>query len=284
MPTARSADTSWPVAGNWRQVLCYHIVPVAGVIVLIYLLTRLQASTENAAAELARSVQLGTAFGAGMVASVNPCGFIMLPVYLSLQLGTQETGYDAASWLRRVLASVRIAGASTLGFVVVVAPLGVLVGLIGQALGQALPYAATGVGAGMVALALWLLISGRKIGIAAASRVHITPERNTLNAVLFGMTYSIASLSCALPIFLMVVSTALTAKGWLFSLAQFLSYALGMGAVIVAVTLGAALLRTTLAQRLRALMPFANSVGLLVLLGACDYLIYYWLAVVPHGI
>ena len=284
MPTARSADTSWPVAGNWRQVLCYHIVPVAGVIVLIYLLTRLQASTENAAAELARSVQLGTAFGAGMVASVNPCGFIMLPVYLSLQLGTQETGYDAASWLRRVLASVRIAGASTLGFVVVVAPLGVLVGLIGQALGQALPYAATGVGVGMVALALWLLISGRKIGIAAASRVHITPERNTLNAVLFGMTYSIASLSCALPIFLMVVSTALTAKGWLFSLAQFLSYALGMGAVIVAVTLGAALLRTTLAQRLRALMPFANYVGLLFLLGAGAYLIYYWLAVVPHGI
>ena len=284
MPTARSADTSWPVAGNWRQVLCYHIVPVAGVIVLIYLLTRLQASTENAAAELARSVQLGTAFGAGMVASVNPCGFIMLPVYLSLQLGTQETGYDAASWLRRVLASVRIAGASTLGFVVVVAPLGVLVGLIGQALGQALPYAATGVGAGMVALALWLLISGRKIGIAAASRVHITPERNTLNAVLFGMTYSIASLSCALPIFLMVVSTALTAKGWLFSLAQFLSYALGMGAVIAAVTLGAALLRTTLARRLRALMPFANYVGLLFLLGAGAYLIYYWLAVVPNGI
>ena len=284
MPTARSADTSWPVAGNWRQVLCYHIVPVAGVIVLIYLLTRLQASTENAAAELARSVQLGTAFGAGMVASVNPCGFIMLPVYLSLQLGTQETGYDAASWLRRVLASVRIAGASTLGFVVVVAPLGVLVGLIGQALGQALPYAATGVGVGMVALALWLLISGRKIGIAAASRVHITPERNTLNAVLFGMTYSIASLSCALPIFLMVVSTALTAKGWLFSLTQFLSYALGMGAVIAAVTLGAALLRTTLARRLRALMPFANYVGLLFLLGAGAYLIYYWLAVVPHGI
>ena len=284
MPTARSADTSWPVAGNWRQVLCYHIVPVAGVIVLIYLLTRLQASTENAAAELARSVQLGTAFGAGMVASVNPCGFIMLPVYLSLQLGTQETRYDAASWLRRVLASVRIAGASTLGFVVVVAPLGVLVGLIGQALGQALPYAATGVGAGMVALALWLLISGRKIGIAAASRVHITPERNTLNAVLFGMTYSIASLSCALPIFLMVVSTALTAKGWLFSLAQFLSYALGMGTVIAAVTLGVALLRTTLAKRLRALMPFANYVGLLFLLGAGAYLIYYWLAVVPHGI
>ena len=284
MPTARSADTAWPVAGNWRQVLCYHIVPVAGVIVLIYLLTRLQASTENAAAELARSVQLGTAFGAGMVASVNPCGFIMLPVYLSLQLGTQETGYDAASWLRRVLASVRIAGASTLGFVVVVAPLGVLVGLIGQALGQALPYAATGVGAGMVALALWLLISGRKIGIAAASRVHITPERNTLNAVLFGMTYSIASLSCALPIFLMVVSTALTAKGWLFSLTQFLSYALGMGAVIAAVTLGVALLRTTLAKRLRALMPFANYVGLLFLLGAGAYLIYYWLAVVPHGI
>jgi len=90
--------------------------------------------------------------------------------------------------------------------------------------------------------------------------------------------------SCALPIFLLVVSTALTADGWLVSLAQFVSYALGMGAVITVVTVAAALLRTTLAQRLRALMPFANHVGVLFLLGAGAYLVYYWVAVAPVGL
>ena len=284
MATARTMDPSRPATGGWRHLLWYYVVPAAAVVALVYLLTRVQAGAENAATELARSVRLGTAFGAGIVACVNPCGFIMLPTYLSLQLGTQETGYGAASWMRRTLAAVRIAAATTVGFAFVVAPVGVLVGLAGQALGPVLPYAATGVGAVMVALALWLLITGRKIGIAAASRVHVTPRRNTLNALLFGMTYSIASLSCALPIFLLVVSTALTADGWLVSLAQFVSYALGMGAVITVVTVAAALLRTTLAQRLRALMPFANHVGVLFLLGAGAYLVYYWVAVAPVGL
>ena len=284
MATVRAADPSLPATGGWRYILWYYVVPAAGIVALGYLLIRVQASAENAAAELARSVQLGTAFGAGMVACVNPCGFIMLPTYLSLQLGTQETGYGAASWLRRLLEAVRITAATTFGFVVVLAPVGLLVGLAGQAIGRVLPYAATGVGSGMVALALWLLISGRKISITAASRVHVTPERNTLNALLFGMTYSIASLSCALPIFLMVVSTALTADGWAISAAQFVSYALGMGAVIMAVTLGAVLLRTTLAQRLRTLIPFTHHVGVLFLLGAGAYLVYYWVEVAPLGL
>ena len=281
MAQAPTADPVRPARTTWRLLIWYYAVPAVAVLALVYLLTRLQAGAENAATELARSIRFGTAFGAGIVASVNPCGFIMLPTYLSLQLGTQESGYGESSWLRRTLAAARIAAATTTGFIAVVAPVGALVALAGQALSPVLPYAATAVGAGMVVLALWLLISGRKIGIAAASRVHVTPQRNTVNALLFGMSYSIASLSCALPIFLLVVSTALTAGGFLPTLAQFVSYALGMGAVITAVTIGAAAFRNTLAQHLRALMPLANHVGVLFLLGAGAYLVYYWTVVVP---
>ena len=39
----------------------------------------------------------GFAFGAGIVAAVNPCGFAMLPAYLSLYLGTEEAGYEKRS-------------------------------------------------------------------------------------------------------------------------------------------------------------------------------------------
>lgn len=281
MAAAGSADPSRRAAGGWRRLLWHYAAPAAAVVAAVYLLTRLQAGAENAATDLARSVRLGAAFGAGVVASVNPCGFIMLPTYLSLQLGTQESGYRSASPLRRALAAVRIAAAVTAGFVAVAAPVGAVVALAGQALGPVLPYAATAVGAGMAALALWLLITGRTIGIAAASRAHVTPRRNTGNALLFGMSYSIASLSCALPIFLLVVSTALTAGSLLVTLAQFVSYALGMGVVITAVTLAAALLRDTLAQRLRALLPAANHVGVLFLLGAGVYLVYYWVVATP---
>lgn len=266
---------------TWQRLIWYYAVPAVTVLTIVYLLARLQAGAENAATELARSIRFGTAFGAGIVACVNPCGFIMLPTYLSLQLGTQESGYAETPWWWRMLAAARIAGATTVGFIAVVAPVGALVAIAGQALAPVLPYAATAVGAGMVVLALWLLISGRKIGITAASRVHVTPQRNTLNALLFGMSYSIVSLSCSLPIILLLVSTALTAGEFLDTISQFVSYAFGMGTVITAVTIGVAVLRNTLAQHLRALMPFANHAGMLFLLGSGAYLVYYWTAVVP---
>ena len=35
-------------------------------------------------------IPLGYAFGAGMVSTVNPCGFAMLPAYLGLYLGSRN--------------------------------------------------------------------------------------------------------------------------------------------------------------------------------------------------
>ena len=52
-------------------------------------------------ADLARLLPFGYAFGAGMVATVSPCGIAMLPAYVSLYLGAQEEGFWAKSPLRR---------------------------------------------------------------------------------------------------------------------------------------------------------------------------------------
>ena len=39
---------------------------------------------------IANLIPLGYAFGAGMVSSVNPCGFAMLPAYLGLFVGIRD--------------------------------------------------------------------------------------------------------------------------------------------------------------------------------------------------
>ena len=39
---------------------------------------------------IAHLIPLGYAFGAGMVSTVNPCGFAMLPAYLGLYLGSRD--------------------------------------------------------------------------------------------------------------------------------------------------------------------------------------------------
>jgi cytochrome c biogenesis protein CcdA len=132
----------------------------------------------------------------------------------------------------------------------------------------------------MVGLGIWLLVSHRTLGILAAGRITVNPERSLSNMFLFGIAYAVSSLSCTLPVFLVVVGSALAAEDWTMSLAQFLGYAFGMGAVITAVTVGTSLFRQAVERWLRRLMPYVHRVSALFLVGAGIYLIYYWIFVV----
>jgi cytochrome c-type biogenesis protein len=96
------------------------------------------------------------------------------------------------------------------------------------------------------------------------------------NVFLFGIGYAACSLSCTLTVFLVVVGSALVSRGFLAGLSQFISYALGMAAVLIAVTIGAAIFRGSVAQWLRGALPYVHRVSALFLVGAGGYLIYYW--------
>ena len=48
--------------------------------------------------QVAGVLPFGYAFGAGMVSAVNPCGFAMLPVYLTLYLGAKEDQFREKSF------------------------------------------------------------------------------------------------------------------------------------------------------------------------------------------
>jgi cytochrome c biogenesis protein CcdA len=250
-------------------------VPVIVAIGLLLLLVSTRSSLEEAMSNLASLLPVGYAFAAGMVASVNPCGALMLPSYIFFQLGADEE--DPSPTVERVLKAVRIAIATTAGFAVIFGAVGLVVSAGGRWLTDLFPFAGLLIGAAMVGLGLWLLASHRSLGILAAGRVSVTPERTLWNMFLFGIAYGISSLSCTLPIFLVVVGTALGSGTLLVSLAQFMGYALGMGAVLAVITIGTALFREALERWLRRLMPYVHRVSALFLIGAGTYLIYYWL-------
>jgi cytochrome c biogenesis protein CcdA len=86
----------------------------------------------------------------------------------------------------------------------------------------------------------------------------------------------VASLSCTLPIFLVVVGSALTLAGLGAALLTFVAYALGMGTVLTALTVGTALFKGAVAQGLRRLVPYVERASALLLLGAGLYLVAYW--------
>jgi cytochrome c biogenesis protein CcdA len=250
------------------------LVPAVLVAALLLLIVGLRGGLEEAVSNLASVLPVGYAFAAGMVASVNPCGALMLPSYIFFQLGVDEEA--EVSTVERVLKALRLAIATAAGFAVVFGLVGAVVSVGGRWLTGFFPYAGLIIGLAMVGLGIWLLVSHRSLGILAASRVSVAPERSLSNMFLFGIAYAISSLSCTLPIFLVVVGSALTAGGWMTSLAQFIGYALGMSFVMAAVSVGTSLFRQAVERWLRRLMPHVHRVSALFLIGAGLYLIYYW--------
>ncbi len=267
--TATKSGNTWKLAASF-------IIPVFIVVAILVLLLAVRDGAEAAMANLAALLPVGYAFAAGMVASVNPCGFFLLPSYISYNLGTEEEGFYDASSASRLMKALTLGVVATAGFIVVFTIVGSLISAGGQWLVRIFPYAGVVIGAAMILLGLYLLITHRTLGIMAASRVTVSRERNLRNVFMFGIAYAIGSLSCTLPIFLVVVGGALASQGLAASFSQFISYALGMGAILVAVTIGSAMFQGSVANSLRQLMPYVHRISALFLVAAGAYLIYYW--------
>ena len=231
---------------------------------------------ETAMTAIASLLPFGYAFGAGMVASVNPCGFLMLPAFGTYYLGTDDPAFEQSPVYLRLLRAIMFGGIATLGFIVLFGSIGAVLALGGQGLTTLFPWGGLVVGIALTITGIWLLVSGESFGIFAAGRIQAPMGGGIGNAFLFGIAYGIVSLSCTLPIFLVVVGTALTSGGFAYAVTQFVSYSLGMGLVLVIATISVALFRGALTAKLRAMLPYVHRIGAIFLLGAGLYLIYYW--------
>lgn len=272
---SRSAPASRSTAR--RNEIISFAVPALVVAVLLGAVIRVQANVESAAANVTVTLPFLFAFLAGMVASVNPCGFVMLPSYISYHLGNEEEGFYERSFAERAGRGLLLGAAATGGFVAVAAAVGLVVAAGGQWLTSTFRYFGALLGAVLLGLGLWLLSGRGKLALLAASRVHVSPRRNLGNVVAFGAAYSISSLSCTLPIFLAVVGIGLGTQGLGAAFGQFMGYALGMGSVLIAVTVGAALFRGAVARWLRGSMLAISRASAMFLAGAGGYLLYYWI-------
>jgi cytochrome c biogenesis protein CcdA len=260
---------------RWVTIATF-VLPAVAVFGLLFLLVTLQGGLEAGLANLIRLLPVGFAFAAGMVASVNPCGVLMLPSYALYQVGATEEG---VSTVRRVLRALLIALAATTGFVLVFATVGAVIATGGQWLIAAFPWAGLLIGVGMAGLGVWLLITGKTLGLQAAKRVKVRRKRTVGNAVGFGVTYAIGSLSCTLPIFMAVVGGALASEQPLSAFGQLMAYAGGMGSVLIAAIVGTALFQEAVSRWLNRLTRYVQRISALFLIGAGAYLVYYWVYV-----
>src|SRR5690606_17864642 len=104
--------------------------------------------------------QFAVAFATGMFAVANPCGFAMLPAYLSFFLGL-EGGEDARAGVSRALA---VALAVSAGFVATFAVIDQVWRHLTREVYEWSPWASVAIGLALVALGGWFL-SGRHVGL-----------------------------------------------------------------------------------------------------------------------
>ncbi|NES13898.1 MULTISPECIES: cytochrome c biogenesis CcdA family protein [Micromonospora] len=208
------------------------------------------------------------ALTAGMLGAVNPCGFAMLPAYLSLLVAGPTGGRGAVG--RALTATAGL----TLGYVVVFGAFGLAVAPVADWLRPRLPWSTVVLG-GLLAVAGCWLLAGRRLPtprpFARAPRL----TRSLPSMALFGMAYALTSLSCSIAPFLAIVVTSLRAGSPLRGLALFGAYATGMALVVAVAALGVALLRGRVVARLRGAGAWVPRLSGLVLLVAGGYVAWY---------
>lgn len=224
--------------------------------------------------------KLALAFSAGMVATVNPCGFALLPAYLSYFLGLDDRpAGDAGATRAPVIRALAVSAAVTGGFVAVFAVMGFGWSSLSGVIGQRLPYFTAVVGVVLVALGIAMLRGFEPV--LRLPMLNLSSEGRELGSMfLYGISYAIASLSCTIPIFIGIVSTTLERDSFLEGVATFVAYGLGMGMTLSILTIGVALAKQGVLRTFRRLLPHMEKISGAFLIVAGLFVAYYaWIEI-----
>ncbi|GGO90045.1 cytochrome c biogenesis CcdA family protein [Wenjunlia tyrosinilytica] len=214
---------------------------------------------------------LALALTAGMLAAVNPCGFALLPAYLSL-LVLGDDSPDGASAVGRALTAT---AAMTMGFTVVFGLFGLALTPVAGQIEQHLPWFTVAFGVLLAVVGLWLMTGRDLPALLPKPRRAPAVTRSIPSMALFGAAYALASLGCTIAPFLVIVMSAFRAGSVMDGVTRFAVYAAGMGLVVGAAAMAVALTRSSVVGRLRSLGAAASRLGgaLVALVGS--YVAYY---------
>lgn len=218
------------------------------------------------------------AFSAGLISFVNPCGFALLPVYITYYF--KNEGLEKASLLRRIFAALIFGLMVSLGFAAVFSLIGFIVSYIGRGLLRYVGWFDLSIGILLIVIGfIYLFNLNAKINISKLTNLGEKLKANKLNNkyasfFLYGMGFAIASLGCTLPIFLLVVTTAIQQTGIANGITIFLTYAAGMSFFMILFSIAVAFSKTIIEKTLKQWMPYIYKVGALIVIVAGIYLIY----------
>lgn len=215
---------------------------------------------------------LALAFTAGMVATVNPCGFAMLPAYLGYFLGLDNTADepDTAGVARALV----VGSAVSAGFLLLFAVAGAIVSWTSIDILHASPWLTVVIGA-VVALIGLAFVAGWDPTVILPKPRGSRRDQGVRSMFVFGLSYAVASLSCTLPAFTGVVASTFGRESFLSGLVTFVAYGMGMAMLLMVLTLALALARQGIVNSLRRALPYVQRASGLIMALMGAYLVWY---------
>ncbi|WP_298865229.1 cytochrome c biogenesis protein CcdA [uncultured Microbacterium sp.] len=216
------------------------------------------------------------AFGAGLLAPINPCGFAVLPAFLAYGTRNAAATGTRGTWARLAW-GLRSGLALAIGFAGTFTIVGLLLAAGMRSLIGAFPWVAAVLGAVFALLGLVMLV-GIRIPVGIPRLAAIGQDRKTRGGmVVFGAGYALASASCSLALLVAVVTQALAGEGLVTVLLVFGAYAAGSTILLLSLSVVTAFASTVITTRLRRLMPHMNRITGAILTLSGVYLLVYWL-------
>jgi cytochrome c biogenesis protein CcdA len=214
---------------------------------------------------------LSLVFAAGVFATFNPCGFAMLPAYMTMLISSQR---ESESLPKLVGKALQFAALMALGIVTIFALFAIVIFPISTSIQAYLPIATITIGVLLIAVGVATL-SGRSLYLKKLWSPNTAPSTRLKSLYLYGVTFALGSVSCTIGPLLAATSKALELT-FLESLRIYLIYATGISATIAILALIALFSQKTL-SKIRNSMKIIEraSSAFLVLVGL--YLIIFGL-------
>lgn len=214
-------------------------------------------------------------FAAGTFAVLNPCGFAMLPAYLSSFLvGDTEDRPSAIDLQAGIRRAVVVALSVSVGFAALFAIVGAATKLLAAEVLAVSPWVSILIGAALVAFGVASVAGWEpRLAVPRLDRGGATSQPGSM--ALYGVSYGIVSLGCTLPTFLTYVAGTMSARSVGAGVAVFVAYAAGFATLLTSLTVGLAFARRTLVARLRRVLPHIQRISGTLLVLAGLYVAYY---------
>ena len=195
---------------------------------------------------------LALAFGAGMLATVNPCGFAMLPAYLGYFLGADGHDRDVRASVQR---SLGVGLSVSAGFLAVFSVVGLAIYHLSASVDRWTPWATIVIGVGLVVLGLAMLRGLRARRVAAQAQPGRARPHRPVDVRVRRVLRHRVDLVRAARSSPARWSARSAGRTCCRASAVFVAYSLGMTLVLLALTVSMGMARQSILRWLRQALP-----------------------------